>query len=410
MVPIECVPSAPVISADAIYELLSRLAARERSIRPIVLAKDEYRLLLACPQVLACSTAEDIPARAKAANYVLLTAISELVPADQQIAEVVFCVGQFGARMLQQRIDETGGRLSFDQYKKNRKRVLTDVVGFLLRDAPPHNSITESFPSSARPELRWATAEGVAAASAELQYAALLPLFSTYLHHALPDDAYIVSTRSWDGFMAASFDAFCQFLHAGMIAGLTKELPPATARRIVELTECAVRLAPYDYKTEGNEFPLGLLEYYGAQISVHGRAARYTHINVLYEKGWRPWLETQLFGLDVMGEVSQRLTPGVMPRLAGTPETVVAFEALKNSPLAALAVIGHQVERLISVGLTYKYPVIVNARARAYRALSYYYDVDTNALLSNGLSLRDFADRFFEQEPVRLAEASTHMV
>ncbi len=163
-------------------------------------------------------------------------------------------------------------------------------------------------------------------------------------------------------------------------------------------------------ETGATRFPLGLLEYYGAQIIRSGRSARYTYVNALYENGWRPWLEAQLFGLDVMHEVSQTPTPGVAPRLVGSPTTIVPFEALKDSPLAALVIVGYRMERLLATEGSYKYPVVANARARAHRALAYHYDIDTGQLLSNGLSLREVADRFFEQEPARLDTSNTYVV
>jgi hypothetical protein len=238
----------------------------------------------------------------------------------------------------------------------------------------------------------------LAAAGADLHYAALTSLFVAHFHNECVRDPGIRGTRQfdWENASEQLFTAYCRYSRAVSILTYpdwrqSDPIPDYFALlgesvvRELELIYCYVQhCGPLEYEGDAVR--------YGNLLAYNLRDRNLHNTDKVISDLWTPWYRT-LF-------TSSR-NRGVWP-----PDTNEAIpeSLVRPRPIDLLAVLGERVAATLAEHFEPAAPASRDARKRAQRLIYTYYDVDDWLPLGNGWSLRDRVAHFFEQEDRRIVK------
>jgi len=407
------------LSSDDLYDLLGVIGTKNMSIQPFIL--EQYPRLFTCPQVYLRVHGEATPVQLAEAAYQAITEAISMRPAktDELIAAAILGADRFEGLTVGECLTKLGNLpqgCSQDTYKKNRKRVLQDVVAFLMRDdAPRVQALPVSpFENDEPDDSSHGCLVELLAANAGLYYAGLTSLFLHHFSSRLAQGGYrrYVGVDACDGFASYLFDAYANFYVASYAVmrssvyarpDLLSHINRSALDRLVGLVHSAETHDPFTAADDGVspenacEQPLllgwtglhyRLMFWYCARRTLRGGKARATMINEMYELAWRPWYYHQL-GVDVFWGISRGIDGATQP-----------------SQIEALTEIGREAYSTVSGYIDFEQPFLTTAHRRASKTIAYHFEVDDWLPAIEGRSLREHVDSFFETHK-HLAEKRT---
>jgi hypothetical protein len=235
----------------------------------------------------------------------------------------------------------------------------------------------------------------LAAAGADLHYAALTSLFVAHFHNERVRDPGIRCTRQfdWENASAQLFTAYCRYSRAvsdfrepgwrgsGPTPDYFALLGEPVVRQLVLISRCVQHCGPFEHDRDAR--------YYGSVLAYNSLDRTLHDTDEVISGFWTPWYRA-MFKHD-----------GIWP-----PDTNEAIpeSLVRPRPTDLLAVLGERVAATLAEHFEPAAPASREARKRAQRLIYTYYDVDDWIPLGTGWSLRDRVAHFFEKEDSRLVK------
>ncbi len=243
----------------------------------------------------------------------------------------------------------------------------------------------------------------IAEAGADLHYAALTSLFVAHFHNECAI-THLANPRltDWDQASDLLFCAFCRLLGRYVDAfGGHRSPDPLNA-----ILKVAARYAMYNLDQlirlvelcgpYANPDMLAIARSYGLQLDT-GRTERRNSavssqeldVQDISEGAWMPWYHIQFLG------DAEPWPP--------TVDRQLPYERLYPDSICLLVALGERVVSLIAGQVQLTKPVLTASRKRTRRIIATLYDIDEGEPMTDGISLRDRADRFLDEADYMLA-------
>jgi hypothetical protein len=286
-----------------------------------------------------------------------------------------------------------------DGFKRRRKRVLEEIARFLLRDTAMtvrYAELPNETPDPGIDNYDKAATHliDMAAASTELYYAGLTSLFAREFFLTLIHDKHFryIGRHAFPGFGEYLFDAYSEFYMTTWVGlfpqepSLDGEQPPDFAKelgrpaydRLRQLVKQVVDCGPLSSAKHYR-----LLHVYAVSRFIVGGKARFVQTNAMYEDVWMPWYCGQFTNSIVWPQAGQR-----------------NLDLRQPTDIELFVGLARDIQATISSCVDPGRPIIAVARQRAHKMIAAYYEIDEWLPLIGGQSLRERADRFFDQRGI----------